>query len=582
MRKKQRMDNQPSRGSFIAGLATIGFVIAAILLVLILDSDTFDVRGDYVIVGGGTAGCVLAERLSRDPRNRVYLLEAGINATNDEPIRAFNFVSGDLITTHFNKYFWQQTQDAAEVIPQLPPLRYTTGRLLGGASSVNGAIFIRGTDWMFEKYVEKTDDELWNVSNVVNAYKELEEYFGSVVDTARRGINGRLSVLELHNQAPQTAPTDMATKFATAVEQLTGLPLLTDYNSMETASRVGPFERWQVTAVPGNTTVRESSDLAFLSPDVLARPNLHVITGATVAKVLFDNDKRAYGVMFSTNGKERTAFAKKRVVLSAGINTPLVLQRSGVGNATYLESIGISPIHDNPNVGFNLYNHHIFLAVMSKNSSDIPSAHPADLFDGGAFLPNPTPNVTDPDVSPRHIQMITINGGDIMIMPIINLQQRQTGYAKIQSADPFYGPSSSNRIFVPPEGDIDHLTFMNTVKEYVCKLRDEYQGLGNGPVIDTSYEMIMPPYSMCSDDGALAQYITSNSNIQTHHWTSSARMGKAGDGISVTNSRGSVWGVTGLTLCDTSILPMNHDGTTQAPAYLVGHIIGNELAEGRF
>lgn len=574
--------NTKARSSFIAMLLILGGIVTSVLLLILLShNDDDDIRGDYLIVGGGTAGCVIAERLSRDPRNRVYLLEAGINATFDAPIRAASSVSGALVANFFNKYFWQQTQDVAEVIPPRPSLYYTTGRLLGGGSSINGMQYVRGTDWLFDKFVEQTDDELWNTTNVINAYIEMEEYIGATVDTAQRGVDGRLSVMDLTLQAPQTAPTSMTEKFVTAMEQLTGLTRLADYNRIEAASRVGPFERWQVTAIPGNTTVRESSDLAFLSPDVLARPNLHVVTGATVSKVLFDNNKHAYGVVFFTHGTEHFGFARKRVILSAGVNTPLILERSGVGNATYLASLGIPTVYDNPNVGIHVYNHHGFAAVLLKNNSDAPSGHPSDIYEGGAFLPNPTPNATE-EASPRRIQIITINGGPVMILAIIGLQHQQSGYAHILSDDPFYGPSSSDRVFVPAEGDIDHLVYMNAVKEYVCKLRDEYQGNGTGPVVDTSYEMLNPPYSICSDDVALAAWVTANVNTQGHHWTSSARMGKAGDGISVTNSRGSVWGVTGLTLCDDSILPWSHDGNTQAPAYLVGHIIGNELAEGRF
>lgn len=583
-RRRSRGLDQQGCGQFIAILLILAGLIA--LFVFAFRADVHNPthsHADYVIVGAGPAGCSVAEILSRDPTKIVYLIEAGTNNTGTEPIlddvtAASPFVS----TSFFDRYFWQYAQEPAEVIVNRQDLRYTGGRELGGGTRVNGMQWVRGTDWIYDKFVELTGDELWNTSNVINAYKEIEEFIGNTVDPSQRGTNGRLTVTEAMLAPPQDTPTSISEKYVQAIEQMTGLPRLDDYNKIATNSRVGPFLRWQVTAKYGDSVKRESADIAFLSPNVLARPNLRVITDGFVTNVLIDQYKVAYGVRYIKEGKEHHAYASERVILSAGIQSPVILMHSGIGNATYLESIGIEPVYDNPNVGIDAYNHQGMIFVMSKNSSDTVSANPADIYESGAWLPdpNPYPNITEGS-SPRRIQTIVINSPFVMLYGIIHLQPLKAGYVTILDNNPLRPPISSDRILVPPEGDVDWETYVNAIKKYLCALRDEYQGFGVGPAVDTSYEMINPPYSICSDDEALFEFVRANLNLQNYHWTSTAKMGYEGDGISVTNSRGSVWGVKKLTVCDNSIAPHLNDGNTQAPAYLIGHIIGKEIAAGR-
>lgn len=572
--------DQSAWGQFIAILLLL--LATASLFVISTMTETHNpnhVHADYVITGTGPAGSVLAEMLSRDPLNQVYVFEAGFNGTSDEILEFAGPQTATIPTDHFAKYFWQQAQEYAEVIPNRPSLQYTGVRVLGGGSRGSGMQWVRGTDWNYEAWVAATDDELWNVSNVLEAYKEIERYTGFAPDYTRRGSDGRLAVIDAMIQPPQTTPSSIASKFVTAMEQLTGLPRLDDYNLLTPGARVGPFLRYQLTQETGTPSRRMSAEKAFLSPDVLARPNLHVITEATVVKVLIDKNKVAYGVRYIKEGEEHEAYARKRVILSAGINTPIILQHSGIGNASYLQSVGITPVYDNPNVG-RFYNHQGLFSFMLKNSSDTASANPGDLYEGGAWLPNPTPNATE-YASPRRIQFINIDAGPVLFMVIIDVQTQKEGYVRVRSADPLRGPISSDNIFVPPEGDIDKTTYINTVKEYICKLRDEYQGFGVGPAVDTSYELVSPPYSICSDDAAIAEFVRTNVLSQGYHWSSSARMGKLGDGISVTNSRGSVWGIEQLTVADDSVIPRLNDGNTQATSYLVGHVIGKEILAGR-
>jgi len=562
-------------------LVVIGLVVTIVILVVFLTSDdtTRSKTYDYVVVGGGPAGCVMAERLSRDGRHSVLLIEAGPDVQDDPVLNEIGPATGTIESDYYGKYFWQHAQEQAEVIPNRLSLQLTTGRLFGGGSKINGAQYVRGTKWMFDKWEYLTGDSIWSPANVLDHYKELETFFGPSFDSAERGDDGPLSVLETMSVVPQPNHTSMAEKLTTAYEQMTGLPRLDDYNHITSAAELGPFTKWQISAYPNGT--RSSSDVSIMNPEVRARSNLHLLFGSTAVQVIFNNHKNAKGVRYIREGKEYVAYATKRVVLSAGINTPQILEHSGIGNATLLQSLDIPVIYNNTNVGNDMVNQQLISAVFLKNQIDTPSANPVDIYEAGAWLPDPNDTPT-PDVSPRRFQVIGINAGSVMVLVVINLQPLEYGYSHIRDKDPLRVTSSSDRIFAGSNGDADLTTYVKSIQKYVCALHDEFQGTGFGPAVDPNYYLINPSLSLCNNETLLEEWVIANAGPHTHHWTSACKMGKENDGISVVNSKGSVWGVYGLTIADDSILPRNHDGNTQAPAYLVAKIISEEVLAGRF
>lgn len=574
----------------------IGMALAAAgISTLVVGTRSNNVRStdyDYVVVGGGAAGAVMAERLSRSGRYSVLLIEAGPDEREEDALNIIAYWTRAIPSIFMGKYFWQHVQErqnfnlplntingeyargvpppTVDVLPQVSnnDWLYTSGRVLGGNSKVNSAQFVRGTDWTFDQWEAITGDPLWSTVNVLQAYKDLEKYYSMSFNPLRRGFSGDLTVTD------QSAdPSLMAQKLVAAFQQLTNLTQLDDYNDMFTASRLGPFLGWQMN-VDSNQS-RTSADRAFLDNSVRQRRNLDISTSSTATRVLFDSKKHAQGVLYLHNGHEFVAHAKRRVVLTAGTNTPTILQHSGVGDIDVLANAGIPLVQNNSNVGSNLRNHLKVTATFEKNTGDFPSEEPATVFEGGAFLPDPMNNPFIV-VSPRQFEATAVNAFDEMYLTLVNLQPIATGTSYVADKDPLR-VSLVDQIGDDDDGDYDVNMLASGVHEYACKLHEEFQGYGHGPAIDDSYRLIDPPLEICNNSNALQDWVRVNMDPRVFQWTSSCRMGQFNDGDSVTNSRGSVWGVTGLTIADRSLIPIPHDGDTSSVSYVIAKIIAEQI-----
>jgi len=550
-------------------------MLVAGIVMVVTHAPSSDIRAkdyDYIIVGGGASGSVVAERLSRSGRHSVLVIEAGPEIQDDENLVLLGSYTPTLARDFFNTFFWQTAQ---ENVPDVPDWQYSDGRVLGGHSKVNDAVFDRGTDWMFDEWELITGDPIWATVNVLQAFRELETYDSPLSNPSRRGYTGPLHVWEQMTADLQEIPTDMATTFVQAVEQMTNLTRLDDYNDMFTASRLGPLLRWQFTAAPNRT--RYSADVAILTPTVRARKNLQISKSSTATHVIFSGSKQAKAVRYLHNGKEDVAHAKKRIVLSAGINTPRILQQSGIGDVTTLTNANIPLIVNNSNVGYHMATHNGIEATFLKNNTHAQSLNLADIYEGGAFLPDP--RVTPDPVSPRRVKLVAINRGSEMGLKVIDLQPTSTGYTRVFSNDPLRTVQASSNIF-DESGDMDMM--VKTVQRYVCGLHEEFNGYGHGPAIDDEYRLINPPLVICNNTGAIEDWIVANADVFSFQWSSMCRMGAVNDDSSVTNSRGSVWGVTGLTIADRCLFPRPHDGDVQAASYLVGKIIAEQIIAENF
>ncbi|MDP1512612.1 GMC family oxidoreductase [Paenibacillus sp. CMAA1739] len=513
---------------------------------------------DYIVVGTGPGGAVIAKTLTDDKQTSVLVLEAGENNDKDKPIRDSTFAP-ELEEQFFPEYFWQ-----GEGIPQNGvddrSFEWTTGRLLGGGSSINGEQYVRPTSAVFREW-EKLLGPLWSPRRAIRRFKKLEKYNGETNNPRVHGYSGRIDI----RQAPVN-PTSMAQKLTLAIERATGFPEILDYNDPKTP--LGPFTRWQLFQKPNGR--RESSSTAFLSPGIMTSSGqgvngrkLRVFFKSTTLRVLFTN-KRAVGVEFLREGICTRAYARKKVIVSAGINSAQLLMLSGIGPEKSLKDKGIHVVFNNPNVGKRLRNHTLNFASFSTNPRDraLPSNDPNALYTGGAFLPDP--NGTEDHR--RAVQMLGIGSEGMLTLGLIYLRPASWGSIKLQNNDPLKIVLADEGFLSNPE---DMEAVKNIYKNYVKNIAAELTA------IDPSYQLVSPTLDVIDNDSSLEEFIKQNFG-HNHHQQGSLRMAPLNRG-GVVDRRGNVHGVKNLIVADASIIPFTVDGNTSAAAYLIGYTIARQL-----
>jgi choline dehydrogenase len=514
---------------------------------------------DFIVVGTGPAGSVIAKTLTDDKETSVLVLEAGENNDRDLPIRDSRFAL-ELEDEFFPEYFWQ-----GEGVPQLGvdnrTFEWTTGRLSGGGSSINGEQYVRPTPAVLKEW-ERLLGSSWSPEQAIRSFKKLENFHGNTNSPEFHGFNGRLNI----RQAP-AHPPNITKKLVSAMEQATGYNRILDYNDPRTP--IGPFTQWQL--FQKSNGERESSSTAFLSSDIMT-PNgygvkgrkLRVVYKSTTLRILF-REKTAIGIEFLKKGKKVTAFARKKVIISAGINSAQLLMLSGVGPSGNLRQAGIPVVYDNPNVGKHLTNHTLNTATFTTNPGDIPQlqSDPFSLYTGGAFLPNP---LNGSNNRRRGVQLIGIVSEGNLNIAIIFLQPKSRGFIKIQNKDPL-------KIVLANEGFLDYDYDLDAIKAiYRVYIKGIAEHLSK---IDPNYQLVNPTLETINNDEKLEDFIKENFG-HNHHQQSSLRMAPLNDG-GVVDRYGNVHGVKNLIVADAQIIPFTVDGNTSASAYLIGHTIAKHL-----
>src|SRR6202046_1869233 len=305
---------------------------------------------DFVIVGGGSAGSALANRLSANPALSVLVLEAGRPDSLWDPLI---HMPAALTIPIGNRFYDWKYESEPEPFMHGRRIYHARGKVLGGSSSINGMIFQRGNPMDYERWAADPGMETWDYAHCLPYFKRMENALNAPLDNPFRGHDGPLK----RERAPAVNPLFGA--FFAAVQEA-GYPLTDDVNGYRQEG-FAPFDR------NVHRGRRLSAARAYLHP-VMTRPNLPVQTRALAARVLFEG-KRAVGVEYRHRGQVRQARAGEIILCGGSINTPQLLQLSGVGPAGLLERAGVPVVHDLPGVGENLQDH---LEVYVQHGSKQP------------------------------------------------------------------------------------------------------------------------------------------------------------------------------------------------------------------
>jgi choline dehydrogenase-like flavoprotein len=517
---------------------------------------------DYIIAGAGSAGCVLANRLSADPNTRVLLLEAG---GRDNWIW-FHIPVGYLFAMGNPRADWMfQTEKEPGLNGRA--LNYPRGKVIGGCSAINGMISMRGQSADYDHW-RQLGLTGWSWDDVLPIFKRLDGHF--LGDTEHHGGGGEWRV-----EQPRVRWDVLDSVMAAANEM--GIPRTADFNTGDN-NGVGYFH------VNQKRGLRMSTARAFLKP-VLNRPNLRLETGVLVEKVLVEG-RRAVGVQFRQDGRVVEARAKGEVVLAAGaVGSPQILQLSGIGPADWLSELGIAVVKDTPGVGRNLQDHlqqrAIFKVsgVKTLNTTYHSLVRRAlmgmeyALLQKGPLTMAPSQlGIFTMSSSEHeraniefHVQPLSLDkfGEPLHRFPAItvsacNLRPTSRGTIRLRSVDPSAKPMIAPNYLSTPE---DRRVAADAIRVT--------RRLMKQPALQPYHpEEYLPGPSVGDDDASLAK-AAGDIGTTIFHPIGTAKMGLPSDPMAVVDERLRVMGLERLRVVDASVMPTITSGNTNTPTIMI-------------
>ncbi|MFF0149176.1 choline dehydrogenase [Amycolatopsis sulphurea] len=530
---------------------------------------------DFVIVGGGSAGCALANRLSADPRNKVLVLEAG---RNDAKWDVFIHMPAALTFPIGSRFYDWGYRSEPEPHMHRRRVYHARGKVLGGSSSINGMIFQRGNPMDYERWAGDDGMSTWDYAHCLPYFRRMENCLADAPDGKWRGHSGPLEL----ERGPATNPLFQA--FFNAAEQA-GYPRTDDVNGY----RQEGFAAFDRNVRKGR---RLSAARAYLHP-VMHRPNLTVKTHAFVSQILFEG-KRAIGVEYAQGRSAPSEVYGREIILCGGaINTPQLLQLSGIGNAAELERLGVDVVHDLPGVGENLQDHlEVYIQYACKQPVSMqPSlakwkrpqigaqwlflrSGPAatNHFEGGGFVRS-NDEVAYPNLM-FHFLPVAIRydgsvpaGGHGYQVHVGPMYADTRGTVKITSTDPRKHPALR----------FNYLSTENDRREWVEAVRVARKIL-NQPAMNPFNDGEISPGPEVATDEQILDWVAKDAETALHP-SCTAKMGS--DAMSVVDPGSMrVHGTEGLRVVDASVMPYIPNGNIYAPVMMTAEkaadlILGN-------
>ncbi len=505
-------------------------------------------RFDYIVVGAGSAGCVLAHRLSSDPAVQVALVEAG------PPDRSLNIRIPPAFPKLFHtKYDWDLSTTSQ---PELKgrELYWPRGKTLGGSSSLNAMMWVRGARADYDVWPQG-----WSYAEVLPYFQRAENRIGSNGGQVY-GTGGRLYIEELRDPSPLRAA------FFAACDQ-GGFTRLNELNRPD-------IDGYAPTPVNQHRGRRWSAADGYLRP-ALKRPNLTLITGALVEKIILSGG-RATGVMFRSRGGRRSVTAAREIILSAGaVHSPHLLQLSGIGDPEVLRAAGIQTQVASPGVGTGLQDHLAVPVIMyTRDPVTLVGAdkRPGELVKyltrrrgqltsnvGEAVLfGRSEPGLEHPDLEYIFAPVPFIQHGQVtppghgITIGVVLLQPESAGTVTVRSADPAFAPAIDAR----------YLSSARDLSRLVAGVEQSRRLFATEAMAGHVTEVMMP----ASDETDLAQYVRSAAET-LYHPTRTCRMGT--DEAAVVDPELRVRGVDRLRVVDASVMPQIIRGHTHAPVVMI-------------